>query len=193
MNDDRKPYELGLYISRHRNVCGEVRVSVTVVRKSDDGQSIRNVSSSSLDWRERAPNKRVLPFEFDHLTMEGHVYVSGVEGQGNELIGYDPRYRDVYAVELVDAQRMLKTLAALDRAIYRWKEDNGYRMTPGAMLAILAKFVGASFMVYRDTLASRVGGFSYDAVGWDFLSVKRGIETYQMVVDQLCAEHVKAA
>lgn len=191
-DDDRKPYEIGLYISRHRNTYdnGAIVITVSVVRKSDDGESIRNVFSGNWDWGQRAP-VRVRKFEFANLGMGGQVYHSNTGAK--ELIAFEPRYRDVFSVELPEAERMLKTLKALNRAIDRRRKADDVPMSPAGMLSVFARFVGAKFIVYRDDAAHGIGGRSYDAVEWNFSSVRDGIATYADEVSKWCAEHKKNA
>jgi hypothetical protein len=82
-------------------------VAVSVVRQSDDGKSIRYLASSHHS------NSKYDGFRGAHvgrrytdLGMEGHIF--DFRDDGRRLIGYEPRYRDVYAVDwrhLVAAHR----------------------------------------------------------------------------------------
>jgi hypothetical protein len=186
---DEKPYEFGLYVSLRKETYDRenpLRVTVQIVMKDDnDPESIVNCSDSrTARWDRRCP-KRLHGLELQDLGMSGQVYHS--KDTGNEWIAFEPRYRNVYSVELPQAERMVKTLKALQRANDKWwKANPDRRFDHGEQMAILAKLVGAKFVVVKDdTEPSR--GWSYrDNKPWQFLPVWVGIEKYKAVVEQVC-------
>jgi hypothetical protein len=172
-----KPFELGLYIDRHYDICNEIRVAVRVVRRSDDGKSIQNLGRSF--WDERLA-KRHQGRDYDDLVMLGHVY----EGSGGrELIGFEPEYRNVFSVDLRDAKRFLKTLSALQRDVDKWRKANGGEMSHVNMMGVFARFVSAQFVVLFDNTKRGVG--SYSQHEWQFFSVEQGLRVYESQIDRL--------
>jgi hypothetical protein len=191
MTTTEKPYEFGLYVSRHRESFdrNSIRVTVSVVMRSDEGDwpcGVNDTRTSS--WDKRCP-KRLRGLNLQDLGMAGHVYES--RDNGNEWIGYDPDYRQVYSIDLRKAESHLKTLKALERAKERWRKVHGYGIPPADMLAIFAKFVGAKFVVFRDDVANPSKAWSFKDNGpWTFLGVDLGVEKYGQWIEEQCKAHV---
>lgn len=179
-----QPAEFGLYILRHDAYSWrEQRVTVKVVRWSEDGKSIRGLVGL-YPWQMA---KGHAGREYDELNMQGHVY-------GKQLIGFEPKYRDVNDADLRRVERMLKTLRALDALKRAWLQKYGGEITPPNMLGILAKFVGAKFVVFEDSAKQGAKrDASFDAISWEFLSVADGIRIYEREIYDLCQKHEEAA
>lgn len=185
-----KPYEFGLYVCRHRPSYdrGSIRISVGVVMRDEGGDYPCNVNlSRTASWDKRCP-KRLRGMNLEDLGMLGHVFES--RDQGNTLIGYEPEYRNVYCIDLRKAETITKTLKALERAKERWRKKNGYGINPSQMMAILAAFVGAKFVVFRDEVDHPSKAMFYRDNGpWTFLPVALGIDKYAVEVDRMEREY----
>jgi len=179
-----KPYELGLYISRERDCINQVKVKVRIVRKSDDGEHVCGLVSATYDGHRLG--KRHARRRYEDLVMAGQVYVAGDNGP-KEWIAYEPRYETLHYIELRDAKAVYKTLSEFERAKGLWYREHGL-ITPVNMFAILARFVGAKFVVYQDNTVRRHGGYS--SWEWRFLSLASGIHQYQCEIARVLNEHV---
>lgn len=190
---DKKPYEFGLYVCRHypsySHRRNEIRISVQVVMKDDDGDWPVNVNDTrTAEWDKRCP-KRLRGMNLDGLGMLGHVFVS--RDRGNELIGYEPDYRNVYSIDLRKVSAMHKTLKALERAKETWRKANGYGISPAQMMAIFARFVGAKWVVFTDNVDHpQRGTFYKDNCPWNFMPVALGIDKYAEEVARLERDYV---
>jgi len=179
-----KPYEFGLYVSRHHDKYGSnSNVRVDVVRRSDDGDSIRNVSDSDFGaFEPRSDAARGKTFA--NLGMFGHVYVSG-DGTEKRLIAFEPEFREVFCINGYNAQQIARTMKAWERA-YQKLRDSHMPVTPETVFATFANFVGAKFVVVQDFVAAspnRVAPMpSYDAIKWAFNSVGAGVNEYAAIV-----------
>ena len=186
-----KAYEFGLYISKHypSHDRHNPRITVSIVRKDDDGDWPCNVNDTrTARWDRRCP-KRLHGLNLQDLGMGGQCYTS--HDEGNVWIAYEPRYRNVTQVELRDAESMFKTLKAFERALEKWRKVNGYSISPAQMLAIFAKFVGAKFVVYRDETSNTSRGWSYrDNCPWNFMPISLGIDKYRDEIAKLCRDYV---
>lgn len=180
-----KPIEIGLYISRERRSYDKNdRIRVSVVRKSEDGQSTRGLSSTCA-WRPGFP-KRLKPYRLENLEMGGQVYESS--DTGNEWIAFFPRYYSAYCIDLREAEEMAKTLRALNAAVKKWRAKNGDDVRPDNGFAIFAQFVGATFVAYRDNTNR---SDMHRREGEQIMEVADGIRKYAREVEGLCANHVK--
>lgn len=185
-----KPHEFGLLIARVRDVCNEIRIHVEIVKRDNDGRgngdSVVGVSDRDTGhWDYRCP-VRHRGRMYENLCMEGQVYSSSSDG--NILIAYEPRYRSVFALELAEAERIVKTLKAFAKMQAQHRKSmeaagHGQNMSPTAMMALLAKFVDAKFVVFKDYVDRSAGG-------WEFLSLSQGLNIYRQQIDKLCADYV---
>jgi len=177
-----KPYELGLYISRERDCINAMKVRVSIVRRSDDGEHVCNITPNYDSHR---LGKRHVRRQYDGFVMAGQPYERS-DGS-KEWIAYTPRYEQLSYVELREAKRIHKTLAEFELAKDRWYREHG-EIAPVNMFAILARFCGARFVVYQDNTVRRHGG--YGNWDWRFLSLTSGIHQYQQEINRVLAEHV---
>lgn len=116
--------------------------------------------------------------ELDGLMMRGHIYM--LRDGGARLIGYEPEYRDVYAVNQRKAALMSKTLLKVERACLKANATE-----PGDVFMALAKAIGASFAIHRvgDRVASMM---SEDR--WRFMSLTEGRNYYRSLIEKMCHE-----
>jgi hypothetical protein len=72
------------------------------------------------------------------------------EGREGAVYGFGRlEYREVFSVDLGDAERMVKTLRALERKIAKLGEVRGYARSYGEFLGRFAEALGAKGMVFR--------------------------------------------
>jgi hypothetical protein len=193
MTINTSKFEFGLYIKLTRDYGNDVRLVVSVVRKSDDGKSIRGVlDSCTTKYEPRCPVSQRGRY-LEDLGFAGFPYVERV-GEGdvrdrNILIGYEIAYRDSHRVELSDAERMVSTLRRLERARQKWRaaHDNA-PIEPWDQLEILAKFVGAKFITFKDVTGGNVRG-TYSENTWSFLGIPLGVELYKEKLGELLAAY----
>jgi hypothetical protein len=119
--------------------------------------------------------KHLLGLQLDGLCMHGLVSDSG----DFSYIRYEPEYRDVYAVELPKATRMVKTLK---RVIDRKHKDQAYEA--GDVFMSLANALKLSFAVHR---VCKVGT-AYDDNNWRFMDLAEGRNCYRDLIEEARAE-----
>lgn len=176
---DEKPPELGLYILRRNQRHGAgTELWVTVVKKSENGKSIRNMSESDVAY---GRDKMFKGRTYANLEMRGHVFDAS---EPYRMIGHEPCYYDIYAVERAAAVRMAKTLVDWDKARTTWTEENGYQMSEAQMFALFAKFVGAKFVVHQDASSPHRVMSDYDNCDWGFNSIAGGVTLYSRLVEE---------
>jgi hypothetical protein len=120
------------------------------------------------------------------------LYLSGllVRSQGGNsdtrrhLYGFEPVFEHTYQVDMRDAQRMLKTLATIDRKMEKLAGKFGRPSSFGTYLSHLAHVLGVKRFVFdspRDTSADQIldiksGAYKVDHFVNEWASAEHGIE-----------------
>jgi hypothetical protein len=180
-----KPYEFGLLISKHFNSSNELRVSISVVRHDSDGGKKPDGYTGLIvgSYASQYP-KGKQKYEFGQFEIRGHV--RGDDPATREVIGFDPEYWEVYAFDQWAVKRFAATFRGWEAILYRWREANpSETFNPVTAFNLLAKFVGAKWVVYRDYAANK--NCWQDPVRR--LSLKQGAYQYARVIEEWKKEY----
>lgn len=174
--------ELGLYVLQKTARYGggmETWISVVNKAKEDGREYVTNFSDSDAAWHwaKQYKNRTYANFE-----IRGW-YTAPKDGKPAYTLGFTPSYFDIYSIESAQCTRMAKTFADWAKAVERWRQENGSRMHEVQTFALLAKFVGAKFIVFQDARAKFMPS-SYRDMQWKFYLLPAGINKFASVVEE---------
>lgn len=160
---------------RKANRYGTDYVVAEVIVRNEEGK-IRNASDSITYDRIKPLNTYAL----EGLQMDGFVSEFG----DPRYIGFEPRYRDRYSVELRDAMRMAKTLGKIYAHVKK-----AFAQEPGDWFMSLCKVLKISFVVESKNPHYTS---SYDDNKWRWMSVGEGRNRYRELINEV-VDAAKAA
>jgi hypothetical protein len=163
--------DFGLLIER-RNNYGTEYVIARIVNRSDDDKPLGCDSNGELNWHENAP-KHLHGGQLDGLCMHGFISDFG----DCDYIGFQPEYRDVYAVDLPKVERMRKTLQRVSKQLAK---DKAYEA--GDIFLSLAKALKLSFVVHRT--GKIVSGGAWNDNEWHFMGIEEGRNYFRNTIEQ---------
>lgn len=168
-----KVKEYGLLLQRE-NRHGTDYVVARIVRR--DGESPIGCSTDGeREWDGEVP-KHLRGTHLDGLCMHGFVSDFG----DCDYIGFEPEYRDVYAVDLRKAQAMAKTIK---RVVAQQERDKARE--PGDVLASFAKALKLGFVAKR---RGPNKGSSYSDNEWNFMSIAEGRNEFRHLINEARTE-----
>lgn len=164
----------GLLIRQHNRHGSEYLVAELVMR-NEEGK-IRNPS----DWFNYTRPKHMHDMKLEGLRMEGFVTEYGEP----EFIGFKPRYKDLYSVELSEARRMVKTLSKIEaHAIKTSARECGDWFTS------LCAALKLTFVVeYKNEHPSS----SYDDNQFYWMTVSEGRNRYRQLANEMVEDARRA-
>jgi len=163
----------GLLIER-RMEYGNERVHARVVSRDPREDYPSGCSSLGNSYDGDLP-KFYHGLQYDGLAMAGFV-----SERDAEFFGYEAEYRDVYAVNLPQLKRMVKTM---QRVVDRVRKDQVRE--PGDYLTAMAAALKLTFVVER--IGKRTGS-SYADQDWRFMSIPEGRNRYRAMIQEAQAE-----
>jgi hypothetical protein len=169
--------QYGLLIERNSD-HGTERIIARLVRREDNqdhplgcnsrGESdIWSASSKPYHWSR----------QYDGLGMFG--FVSDISNEFR-YIGFEPEYRDAYAIDLRTATRMVKTLTVVQRAIAK-----AAAYEPCDQFAAMANGLRLDFVVEKK--GNRLGS-SYSDHEWRFMTIPEGRNRFRQLIAEAIAE-----
>lgn len=112
-----------------------------------------NVTGHIIRWNEQGKVRN--PSDYD--TINGfpllnnlHINSQGTNKDRDRVYGFDVRYRDVYAIDLPLAEKMVKTLHKIDTGMDRLTKKRGYvQGNFGDYVGRVAEVIGATKILHK--------------------------------------------
>jgi len=164
--DSKKPYAFGLHIERLQHY-GTEYVRAVICRRDPEHEHPLGVSNLS-EFDSQMP-KHLKRFALDGLGMYGFIS----DSSDLAYIGFEPEFRDVFAMHLPKLEAMARTLK---RVVTHERKVEAYE--PGDRFMSLAKSLKLSFAVER--LSPR-GDRNHS---WRWMSVEEGRNRFRDMIDQ---------
>ena len=153
-----------------------VGITARVLVREDNSASPINPRSGveSAIWG--AP-KHLHGLALDGLGFYAHFYADDSDGRV-PLIGFTPKYRDVFSVDRANAQAMVKTLTRIGRAL-----EKADATEPGDIIMATATALRFDFVVERiDDHEAR--GPMYGDMRWRWMTMGEGRNRLRRMIDE---------
>jgi hypothetical protein len=161
--------EYGLLIER-RNNYGTEYITARITSRRDD-KPYGCASDGEREWDAEVP-KHLRNGQLDGLCMHGFISDFG----DCEYIGYEPEYRDVYAINLPKLERMRRTMKRVTAQIAKDKSREA-----GDMFMSLAKALKLSFVTHR---IGKVVQGGWNDNEWHFSDIEEGRNYFRNAIEQ---------
>jgi hypothetical protein len=162
--------EYGLLVERINNHGTEYIVARVTSRRDDKPYGCS--SDGEMEWDADVP-KHLRGGRLDGLCMHGFIS----DFSECDYIGFQPEYRDVYAIDLPKLERMRRTMKRVTAQITK---DKSYEA--GDVFMSLAKALKLSFVVHR--IGKVVQGGAWCDNQWHFMDIESGRNYFRNAIEQ---------
>lgn len=152
-------------------------------------QTIERYPNQTLPLGDTIRNPRAEDGRLDLADLE--IYSQGeTTANPRRLYAWECRFRDVFSIDLRRAQRIEKTLTAIDRHFTKTAAKYGHPESYGAFVARAAEAIGADAIVIADSNR----GWSYADNDHRILSIESGVYAINaMIAKWMRPEPVEAS
>lgn len=166
----------GFLIERQNRHGTEYLIARAMCRENGEGHPINPDTHGESSYDERVPRRHRGRF-YAGLGMHGHVY-DGADGP--RVIGFEPDYRDLYALGEREIESMLRTMRRVNKGLHA----DAVRDV-GDVLFSAAKTLGFDWCVEKRDSNTNPAGWGYAADSWYWMAVGDGRNRVRALAEQM--------